>query len=134
MQINIIRNRLALLVVTGALIALSVLQLPASAQRSEQAGEITTVGATALVGLARGDSLPFTAFNPNTTESQQRNEPIRMQVLIFTATGEGIAESPAIVIPPGEFRSVDFDRDDLPISGEPGTARAQLRTIPLWGV
>ena len=136
MKINFIRNKLALLVVTGALIALTVFQLPANAQRSEQAGETTTVGATALIGLARGDKLRFTAFNPSTTESHQRNEPVRVQVLIFTATGEGIAESPAIVIPPGEFRSVDFDHDDLPISGEPGTtaARNQVRTVALWGV
>jgi len=136
MTINFIRNKLALLVVTGALIALSVFQLPANAQRSEQANETTRVGATALIGLARGDRLRFTAFNPSTTESLQRNEPIRMQVLIYTGTGEVIAESPAVVIPPGEFRFVDFDHGDLAISGEPGTtaARNQVRTIALWGV
>lgn len=134
MTINFIRNKLALLVVTGALIALSVLQLPANAQRSEQADEITRVGATAMVGLARGDRLRFTAFNPSTTESHERNEPIRMQVKLYDAAGEVIAESPAVVIPPGGFRSVDFNRDDLPIAGEPGTARAELRTIPLWGL
>ncbi|HYV07912.1 MAG TPA: hypothetical protein VFB82_25190 [Blastocatellia bacterium] len=134
MTINIVRNRMALWVVTGAVIALSAFQLPANAQKSDQADEITRVGATALVGLARGQKLRFTAFNPSTTESHERNEPIRMQVLIYTGTGESIAESPAIVIPPGEFRFVDFDRDDLPVTGEPGTARAQLRTIPLWGL
>ena len=136
MTINFIRNKLALLVVTGALIALSVFQLPAKAQRSEQANETTTVGATTLVGLARGDTLRFTAFNPSTTESHQRNEPIRMQVQLYDSAGELIAESPAVVIPPGEFRFVDFDHDDLPISGEPGTtaARNQVRTAALWGV
>src|SRR4030095_11273878 len=123
----------ALRVAAFVLVALSFFQLPASAQRSQN--EISRIGATALIGLARGERLRFTAFNPSTTESsQEHNEPVRMQLRLYDATGEVIAESPEVVIPPGEFRFVDFNRDDLPIAGEPGTQRAQVRTQPLWGL
>ena len=115
------------------LLALSLFQLPAGAQLSQP--EITRTGATALVGLVPGERLRFTAFNPSTTESsREHNEPVRMQLKLYDAAGEIIAASPDVVIPPGEFRFVDFNRDDLPIAGEPGTRRAQVRTQALWGL
>ena len=115
------------------LVALSFFQLPASAQRSQP--EITRNGATAVVGLARGERLRFSAFNPSTTESsRENNEPVRMQLKLYDANGNVIAQSPDVEIPPGEFRFVDFNRDDLPIAGEPGTQRAQFRTQALWGL
>ena len=115
------------------LVALSFFQLPASAQRSQP--QITRSGATAMVGLARGQRLRFSAFNPSTTESsREHNEPVRMQLKLYDASGVVIAASPEVVIPPGEFRFVDFNREDLPIAGEPDTQRAQVRTQVLWGV
>lgn len=76
----------------------------------------------------------YSAFNPLTTESGRPNEQISLRLQLFDAQGNVIAESPAVQIPPGEFRSVDFNYDDLPIAGEPGTARKQFRTTALWGV
>jgi len=53
-------------------------------------------------------------------------------VKIFGGSGNLIAQSPEQVIPPGEFRSFDFNRDALPLQGEPGTNRAQARIKPFF--
>jgi hypothetical protein len=116
-----------------ALVAFSFFQLPAGAQSSGQSNETIVTGETALVGLASGDMLRFTAFNPAKTESRQPNEPISLRLNLYDAHGDVIAESPPMEIPPGEFRSVDFNNDQLPAASEPG-ARNQVRTVPLWGL
>jgi hypothetical protein len=119
---------------TLALIALSFFLVAAQAQTRGERNEIIVNGQTVPVGLIQGETLRFTAFNPSETDSGQPNEPISLQMKLCDSHGAVIAVSPKVMIPPGEFRSVDFNRDDLPISGEPGTTRAQLRTIPLWGI
>ena len=133
MRINFTRNvqisRLAAL----ALVAFSFFQLPVGAQSSRQSNETTVAGATALVGLASGDMLRFTAFNPDKTESGRLNQPISLQLKLYDAHGDVIAESPQIEIPPGEFRSVDFNDDQLACASAPGS-RNQVRTRALWGV
>jgi hypothetical protein len=134
MLTNFTRNKSLLRITTLSLVVFSFSQLPASAGSSEQINETTVVGkTTALVGLARGDTLRYTAFNPLKTESGERNEPIRLRLKLYDARGNVIAESAAVEIPPGEFRFVDFNRDDLPVAGEPGTARAEIRTQAIWG-
>jgi hypothetical protein len=132
MQINFIQisriTRLAAMV----LLICCHFQLTAGAQSSERANETTKVGTPVVIGLARGDMLRFSAFNPELRG--ERSEPIRMQMKLFDAQGDVIAASAELVIPPGEFRFVDFRRDDLPIAGDPGTGLLQVRTQPLWGV
>lgn len=132
MHINFIRNLRINRLAACVLLTCCFFQLQAGAQSSEPANEITKVGTTALMGLARGETLRFTAFNPESTG--ERGEPIRMQMKLFDAQGNVIAASPEVMIPPGEFRFVDFKRDDLPIAGDPGTGLLQVRTQPLWGV
>ena len=135
MLTNFTRNKSLLRITTLWLIVFSFSQLPASAGASERTNETTVVGkTTALVGLARGDMLRYTAFNPLKTESGERNEPIRLRLKLYDARGNVIAESAAVEIPPGEFHSIDFNRDDLAVEGEPGTARTEIRTQALWGV
>jgi hypothetical protein len=119
---------------TLLLLALSFFQLPVLAQSPAGPNETTVNGQTNLLGLIQGETLRFTAFNPTETDSGRANEPISLQLKLYDQHGDVIAVSPKVVIPPGEFRSVDFNRDDLPLSGEPGTTRAQLRTMPLWGL
>lgn len=131
---NDTRSKSSLQIATLVLVVFSFFQLPASAQSSEQTNETIVIGKTALVGLARGDMLRYTAFNPIKTESGERNQPIRLRLKLYDAHGDVIAESADVEIPPGEFRSVDFNRDDLPLAGEPGTARAEIRTQAIWGV
>lgn len=48
---------------------------------------------------------------------------------VFDSRGNLIAQGAELVSPPGEFRSFDFNRDTLPLPGEPGTGRLQLRTV-----
>jgi hypothetical protein len=134
MQINSTRNKSVLRNATLALIAFSFFQPSVGGQSSGQTNETIVVGKSILIGLARGDMLRFTAFNPLETESGRRNQPISVRFTLFLPDGTPIAESPQIEIPPGEFRSIDFKRDELPIAGEPHTARQQFRTTALWGL
>ena len=134
MLTNLTRNNSVFRIATLALVAFSFFQVSVGAQSSGESNETIVLGKTALVGLARGDMLRFTAFNPVETESGRPNEPINMQLKLYDAHGDIIAESPQIEIPPGEFRWIDFNRDDLPVAGEPGTGRLQVRTVPLWGL
>jgi hypothetical protein len=130
MQINIIRttpiNRMA----ATALLTCCFFQLAVGAQPSMQTGEYVKLGATALLGLARGETLRFSAFNP----VPAGGESIHMQMKLYDAQGNVIAESARVVIPPGEFRSIDFNRDEILLAGDPGTGILQVRTAPLWGV
>ena len=127
-------NRSPLRITTLLLVAFTFFQLPTGTQPLAQTNETTVVGNTALVGLARGEMLRYTAFNPLRTESGERNEPIQLRLKLYDAHGDVIAESAEVQIPPGEFRFVDFNRDDLVVAGEPGTARTQIRTQALWGL
>jgi hypothetical protein len=45
----------------------------------------------------------------------------------FNTQGGVIAESAEVKIPLKEFRSFNFDRNDLHLAGEPGTGRVQVR-------
>jgi len=135
MQTKFIVQNSILRKVTLTLLAFSFFQLAGvGAQSRVQSNEIIVIGQTALLGLGRGDMMRYTAFNPVTTKSGSPNEPISLRLRVFDAQGNVIAESPEVRIPPGEFRSVDFNHDELPIAGEPGTTRKQIRTQALWGL
>lgn len=114
-----------------ALIAFCFFQLAVCAQTRE---ETPLSGQTALVGLVRGELIRFTAFNPPKTEDGRPNEPITLRLQIYGAHGALITQSPQITIPPGEFRWVDIDHDELGTPSEPDTTRNQVRTMPLWGL
>jgi hypothetical protein len=114
-----------------ALIAFCFFQLTVPAQTRE---ETPLSGQTALVGLVRGETIRFTAFNPSETEDGRPNEPISLRLQIFSSHGALITQSPELTIPPGEFRWVDFDHDQLGTPSEPDTSRNQVRTMPLWGL
>jgi hypothetical protein len=132
MQIISTRNKSVLRLATLAIVACTLFPLPAGAQPSGRSNEITVIGESTLVGLAGGDMMRYTAFNPRETESGGRNDAIRLRLTLFNPDGTTLAESPEIQIPPGQSRSISFNRADLPLAGEPGTGRAQIRTIPLW--
>jgi len=85
-----------------------------------------------LMGLVPGQTLRVTLFNPPASESETQGEPVSGHVKVFDGSGNLIAQSPEQVIPPGEFRSFDFNRDALPLRGEPGTNRAQTRIKPFF--
>src|SRR5262245_7641253 len=119
--------------VTLTVLVFSFLQLSVWAQ-SRASSDVTLVnGQTGLVGLQRGDMLRFTAFNPPTTESGQPTEPLSLRLRFFDEHGDAVAVSAEVVIPPNQFRWVDFNYDDIPITAD-STGRKQVRTVPLWGL
>ena len=132
MRINFIGNTRIFRLAAMVLLTCGLLQPPVSAEPPVQTSEFVKTGTPVLLGLARGEVLRYTAFNPGAGEG--RGESIRMQMKLYDAHGNVIAESAQVVIPPGGFRSVDFRRDDLPLAGEAGTGLLQVRTTPLWGL
>jgi hypothetical protein len=85
-----------------------------------------------IIGIVPGESLLFTARNLSTPD--ETGEAISMQVKVHDKNGDVIAVSREVEIPPGEFRTVRFNHEDLATAEEPGTRRKQIRTIPLWGL
>ena len=55
-----------------------------------------------------------------------RRQVLRARIVLNDAGGNAIAQSSELAISPGEFRSYDFSRGDLPLMGEPGTGRVQI--------
>ena len=85
-----------------------------------------------IMGIVPGQTLRVTLFNPPFSESGAQNEPVGGHVKVFDGSGNLIAQSPEQVIPPGKFRSFDFNRGALPLAGEPGTNRANVRIKPFY--
>lgn len=86
------------------------------------------------LGIVPGQTLRVTMFNPSEPGSPAGREPLRARVKLYDAHGNLIAESAEVRIAAGQFHSFDFNRADLPLAGEPGTSRAEIRTTALWGV
>jgi len=122
--------------IRGALISVIGFCLFQVAVRAQSPPETETIvkGRSFVIGLVSGEVLRYSAFNPSETDADKPTEPLSLQLKLYDAHGSLIATSPKLVIPPGEFRWIEFDRDSLPISGEPGSTRAQFRTQPLWGL
>lgn len=79
-------------------------------------------------GVARGQTLRYTWANLNDADPQKRVfEPLRIQVKLLAADGSLIAQAEAPAVDAGKFQSFDFNRDQIDLPGEPGTARLQLR-------
>jgi hypothetical protein len=77
-------------------------------------------------GMVHGQALRFSLLNSNDPSQTARNVPVRVVLTLFDAQGLQIAQSPSVAIPAGEFRWIDFNRDDLALAGEPGTGRVQV--------
>lgn len=92
--------------------------------------EITFVFHTISWGMVRGQSARVSVVNPNKPSEQDRLRTISVQALLFDSSGAVIAKSDEIAVPPGAFRSIDFNRDDLPVTNDPGgriQTRAEVR-------
>jgi prepilin-type processing-associated H-X9-DG protein len=75
------------------------------------------------MGIIPGQALLVTLANPPASEST----PVPSRVKLFENNGMLIAQSPDLVIPPGESRSFKVDRHSLALPGEQGTGRLQVR-------
>ncbi|HEV2664253.1 MAG TPA: H-X9-DG-CTERM domain-containing protein [Blastocatellia bacterium] len=93
---------------------------------------VSGFGNDILMGIVPGQTLRVTLFNPPASGSEAQPEPVSGHVKVFDGSGNLIAQSPEQVIPPGEFRLFDFNRDALPLRGEPGANRAQARIKPFF--
>jgi hypothetical protein len=91
-------------------------------------------GRDVLIGIAPGQRLRATIFNPPSFDSEAGSEPQRTSVnghvKVFDGSGSVIAQSEQAVIPQGAFRSFDFDRDSLPAGT--GIGRQQVRIRPFF--
>jgi hypothetical protein len=85
-----------------------------------------------MMGIAPGQRLRVTQFNPPAFGSEGQGKPVGGHVKVFNGSGNLIAQSQELVIPSGEFRSSDINRNEIPLSGEPGTNRAQVRLRPSY--
>jgi hypothetical protein len=85
-----------------------------------------------IMGIVPEQTLRVTLFYPQSSGSEAQSEPVGGRVKVFDRSGNLIAQSPELAIPPGEFRSFDFDRFALSLPGEPGTNRAQARIKPFY--
>jgi hypothetical protein len=85
-----------------------------------------------LMGIIPGKKVRVTLLNPPASGSEAQREPVSGHVKVFDGSGNLIAQSPELVIPPGEFRSFDLNRNEISLAGEPGTNRAQVRIKPFF--
>lgn len=134
MRIRFIRHSLIAKLAACGLLALCLVQSNARASQpintstAQTSGTYTITFQGALAGLVRGQTLRLTGSNGNDPGSRGGSEPVHALATLFDAHGNPIAESVEVEIPAGEFRSIEFDRDDLSLAGEPGTGRVQVRS------
>ena len=82
-----------------------------------------------LVGLTPGQTLRVSAAYPvdPVVAQQQALGTVVARVSLSGADGALLTRSPEATIAPNGFHSFDFDRAEIPGSGEPRTGRLQLR-------
>ena len=94
-------------------------------------------GSDHMMGFVPGQEGRVTIYNPSRLilaedGSYERSKPVNGHVKVFDGSGDLIAQSPEMVIPPDEFLTYVIKRESLPILGEPGTNRAQVRIKPFF--
>lgn len=82
-----------------------------------------------LEGIFPGQTMLVTLINPPVSEPGAF---VKAHVKVFNGDGGLLMQSPEQLIPRGEFRSTKINRNEIPLSGEPGTNRAQVRLNPYY--
>lgn len=124
-----IRNKITkLLAVAASIAAMAVIGFSWTTGRTAAQ---TTIEQQAFafnpVGIACGQTLRFSVFNPDALE--QGSQPVRAQTWLYDSSGRLLAQTEAIAIAPGQFRSFDFKRDALSAEGESDSGRLQVRGV-----
>jgi hypothetical protein len=97
---------------------------PGNESLNPKSFQVILAGPDRLFGIASGQTVRFTTFNPNDPASTDQTRQVSFfQVMLLGASGAPIAQSDEIAVPSGEFRSIDFN---LPLTGR-GQIRAQVR-------
>ena len=134
MRLRFIQHSLIARLAACLLLALCLIQSNVRASQPIYTSAAQTTGTFRLtfngasLGLAPGQTLRLTALNGNDPGSRGGSEPVHALATLYDAHGSPIAQSAEVEIPAGEFRSIEFDRDDLGLAGEPGTGRVQVRS------
>jgi len=109
----------AALAAAGLLNGAGLLQ-PVEAQTSD--GSVRSVS-FAPIGIIPGQRLSYSLLNPN----EEGSQPVRAQAYIYDSYGRLMSQTDPAELRPGQFHTFDFNRDDLPVAGEEGTGRLQVR-------
>ena len=64
----------------------------------------------------------------NTRTQEEGGRPVRVQAYIYDSNGNLLSQTDPVQVPAGQFRTLRFNRDDLPVAGEEGTGRLQVRS------
>jgi hypothetical protein len=137
MQCNLIHQNLVARLIALTLLIGCFAELQISAQdfdgkattstgRSEP-DKMSALLHTSSWGMTCGQTARLIVVNPIEPSERESQQMLFVQVVLFDANGAVIAESDEIAIPPGEIRSVDFNRDAISLAGEPGSGRLQVR-------
>jgi hypothetical protein len=130
MQIKLIRRKTTIGVVAVALflVGQTVEQTPAQEPAGSRGNpdEVTALLHTTAWGLTRGQTARLSVVNPNAPSERERRT-IFVQVTLVDQEGDRLAGSDEVAIESGEIRSIEFTRDALPLAGEPGSGRLQIR-------
>lgn len=113
------------------LLAVCLFQLPTQVARAAaNARPIVDITITQvfLVGIAPGQTLRASLANLSKLEGREQ-DPVEVsaRVLLYDAQGVVIAQTEARTVPIDWTRSFDFSREAIPLPGERGTGRLQVR-------
>jgi hypothetical protein len=75
------------------------------------------------IGVMPGNKLRFSFFYPTEAGSQ----PVRVTSYTYDSYGNLLKQTDPVILRPGDFQTVDINRDDLPLAGEEETGRLQIR-------
>ena len=85
----------------------------------------------ASVGLAPGQSLRVSVFQPPPTNDTPPPINDRVRVLIVAANGDTVLDTGEVSLPPGPIRFLTIPREKLDRTGEADTGRLQVRVVVL---
>jgi len=118
--------------VTLAVAAIAVLGSSAIAGRASAYGSAAPQNNLKQIALfsppisfVSGETFRISVVNPNSMD--QSSTRVNGKVKLFDASGQLLAESEEVVLPPRQTRNFDFLRDDLRVEGEPVTGRLEVR-------
>ena len=119
-----IRSRITkLIAITMAVAAMAVIGSIWTTQA--QGGRLYLATDVGVYGFIPGQSLSFSVANLRTQE--EGGGPVRVQAYIYDSYGNLLSQTDPVEVPPRQFRTIRFNRDDLRVAGEPGTGRVQVQ-------
>ena len=90
-----------------------------------EAQNVRVFRGTAIAGFIPGQSLYCSMAYLN--RSEEGGGPVRVQAYIYDSTGRLLSRTDPVELQPDQFQTFIIDRDALPVEGEAGTRRAQVR-------